>query len=120
MSLGLGDGTDEPRPRLEPAAAAIVERLAVRPVVALGEVHWLRQGMDLILALAADSAFRGVADGIVVEFGATVHQELIDRYIAGEPVTDPIEPVWRDAMGGWAAAPGTRRSIARSTTRCVS
>jgi hypothetical protein len=93
----------EPHPQLEPAAAAIVERLAVRPVVALGEVHWLRQGMDLILALAADPAFRGVADGIVVEFGATVHQELIDRYIAGEPVTDPIEPVWRDAMGGWGS-----------------
>lgn len=91
------------QPRLEPAVAAIVQRLAARPVVAVGEVHWLRQGMDLVLALAANPVFRRIADGIVVEFGATVHQELIDRYVAGEPLTHPIESVWRDTVGGWGS-----------------
>lgn len=77
---------------------AIVAAFADHAIVALGDGdHGNVQSHDLRLRLIRDPAFRAVARDIVVEFGNSRHQAVIDRYIRGETVRqDDLRRVWED------------------------
>ncbi|MFC0268728.1 hypothetical protein [Kushneria aurantia] len=74
--------------------AAALERA---PLVGLGEIHWCPAVLEAWCELIESPALAGSFDDIVVEFGASQHQALIDRYISGENVED-IDAVRRDTL----------------------
>jgi hypothetical protein len=69
----------------------ILNAVASRPVVALSEgQHWNEQGHRFRLELIRDPRFAEAFDDIVVEFGNSRYQDLMDRFVAGEDVADDL------------------------------
>src|SRR5215211_5909258 len=64
-------------------ASALLDAFATHQIVALGQVHDLRQEDDFILDLLRHPRFAATDDSIVVEFGNARYQSRVDRYIAG-------------------------------------
>ncbi len=90
---------DEPPPaiRLDPVAA-IIDALESHQIVALGDMHHNLQLHELRLDLLRDPRLPDVVDDIVVEFGASQHQAIIDGYVNGEAVPyDVLRTVWLEA-----------------------
>jgi hypothetical protein len=74
----------KPAVPLEPIAA-ILEAFRTHDIVALGEGrHNNVQGYRLRLVLIRDSRFAAIVNDIVVESGSSMHQAVMDRFIAGE------------------------------------
>jgi hypothetical protein len=70
------------------------------PLVALGETHRVQEESDFLAALLHHPAFPDAVDAVVVEFGNALHQPLVDRFVAGEPVPSAtLRLVWRDVVG---------------------
>ena len=91
-----GAGTD-PIPR--PAVEEVLRDFRVHPLVAIGEAHRNQQLHDFIVSLVTDPRFLQTVDDIVVEFGTARHQDIIDRYIAGDSVPpSELRRVWRDTV----------------------
>jgi len=66
-------------------------------VVALHDRHRQKGDSDLRIALVRDPMFPKKVRDIVVEFGNSRYQAILDRYLAGEDVkVSEVEPVWRD------------------------
>src|SRR4051794_15007554 len=87
----------DPIPR--PAVEEILREFRVRPLVAIGEGHRNQQVHDFVVRLVTDTRFSQVVDDIVVEFGTARHQDIIDRYIAGDSVPpSELRRVWRDTV----------------------
>ena len=66
----------------------------------LGEIHWNKQEYEWLRSLVANDEFADRVDDVVMEFGNSLYQKSVDRYIAGETV--PIEDVqraWRNTLG---------------------
>lgn len=91
-------------PPADATASALLDAFATHQIVALGQVHDLRQEDDFILDLLRHPRFAETVDGIVVEFGNARFQSRVDRYIAGRHVSRrALQHVWRDTVG---TAPG--------------
>src|SRR4051794_32468788 len=85
-------------------ASALLDAFATHQIVALGQVHDLRQEDDFILDLLHHPRFAATVDSIVVEFGNARYQSRVDRYIAGRHVSRrALQHAWRDPVG---SAPG--------------
>ena len=85
----------QPRPR--PAIDAILTAFDRHSIVFLGEVHWNRQQHRFIQKLLHDERLPGLVNDIAVEFGNSLYQPLIDRYVAGEQVPlDSLRLIWRN------------------------
>jgi hypothetical protein len=56
------------------------------PLVALGEVHAIAEYGAFLESLIDGGEIANQVDDIVVEFGSADHQDIADRYVAGEPV----------------------------------
>lgn len=66
-------------------------------LVALGERHWVREDSQFRMALLRHPAFAATVNDIVVEFANPVYQEVLDRFVDGEPVAvEEVPRVWRD------------------------
>lgn len=100
-------GPDAPNPAVPvDPIAGIVEALKNHRVVALGEgEHGNEQGHALHLQPIRDPRFTAIANDIVVEFGNSLYQEAMDRFVNGEDVpyaelsrvwqnTTQAHPVW--------------------------
>ena len=76
----------------------ILDAARSRPLVALSEgQHWNEQGHRFRLGLIRDPRFAETFDDIVVESGSARYQDVMDRFIAGEDVTDDqIRHAWED------------------------
>jgi hypothetical protein len=64
-----------------------------------GEVHANKQEYEFLRRLVSSPQFADKVDDIVVEYGNSLYQQSVDRYVAGEDV--PIEEVqkaWRNTM----------------------
>src|SRR6476469_8156375 len=69
--------------------SGVVEVCRSHPLVALAEgTHNNEQAHAFRLALVREPRFAGVVNDIVVEFGSARFQDVIDRFVAGEPVAD--------------------------------
>ncbi len=81
---------------LEPIAA-IVDAFRSHRIVALSEEHGDEQCHAFRLALVRDPRLPQVVDDIVVEFGNSRYQEVIDRFVRGEDVPDAtLRQVWQN------------------------
>src|SRR3954464_15976843 len=72
--------------RADTTASALLDAFAPHQIVALGQVHDLRQEDDFILDLLHQPRFADTVDSVVVEFGNARYQSRVDRYIAGAHV----------------------------------
>lgn len=84
----------------EDATAAMIQAITTHQVVMFGETHANKQEYAWLCALVKTPAFADRADNIVVEFGNSLYQQTVDRYIAGEDVPEEqIEKAWRNVIG---------------------
>jgi hypothetical protein len=66
-------------------------------LLALGERHWSLPEHRLLAALIRDPRFPAVFPIVVVEFGNALHQQTIDKYLAGEDVSSgELNKIWQD------------------------
>jgi uncharacterized iron-regulated protein len=66
-------------------------------ILALGETHESKFDSDLRISLVRHPEFARKVHFIVVEFGSTAYQPVLDRYVRGEdvPLAD-LQQVWRN------------------------
>ena len=90
---------------VEPALDGVFRAFGNHPVVALGDPHGLAEQMDFYAAVVRDPRFARDVRNVVVEFGASSQQQVIDRYLAGETVPYvELRKVWNETVG-WAPPP---------------
>ena len=79
---------------------AILEAFRVFRVVSFPGGHTdPNETQALLRALVADPRFGATVNDIVVEFGSSRYQDMMDRYIRGEDVPDSsIQRAWLDAV----------------------
>jgi hypothetical protein len=84
----------EPTP--EPAIPAILSAFDKYEVVAMPQGHGMQDLDNFIFSLIRTPAFSEKVNDIEVEFGNSLYQPMLDRYIAGEdvPFTE-VQKVWR-------------------------
>jgi hypothetical protein len=88
------------QPHIQGATGAIVEAFKTHDIVMFGEWHANKQEYAWLCSLVGAPEFDDRVDDIVVEFGNSLYQKSVDRYVAGEDV--PIEQVrkaWRNVIG---------------------
>jgi hypothetical protein len=80
----------------EPAISAILAAFDKYEVVAMPQGHGMQDLNDFIFSLVRNPAFSEKVNDIEVEFGNSLYQPMLDRYMAGEnvPFTD-VQKVWR-------------------------
>jgi len=98
--------TAQPDSTARPAMDGIFEAFKTHPLVGLGETHRRAQELDFYLALIRDPRFARDVGNVVVEFGGAIHQDIIDRYVAGENVPYlELRKVWTDTVGWIGVVP---------------
>ncbi len=100
VRMSLPAAAQSPSPRnaepVEPIGA-VIEAFRTHAVVALAEDHGNEQGHAFRLALVRDPRFAATVDDILVEFGNARYQDLMDRFVRGEPVSDEaLRRVWQE------------------------
>jgi hypothetical protein len=85
------------QPNAQDAVPAILHAFDQFPVVAIGEIHSIKEVGEFYLSLIKDPRFQAKVNCIVIEFGARLSQPVIDRYVNGEEVAlSELQHVWRD------------------------
>lgn len=100
-----GQQSTESAPSVKPAVDGVLDLFKQKPVVALGDFHYLAQEETFYSVLVRDQRFAESVGNVVVEFGGEASQGIIDRYVAGEnvPVTE-LRKVWTETAG-WVPGP---------------
>ena len=81
---------------IEPISA-IVQQFKSHSVVALGDSEASVQGSEFRIKLVRDPRLAAVVNDIVVEFGNSRYQDLVDRFTRGEEVPpESLRHVWQD------------------------
>lgn len=89
-----------PPPTVSPAIDGILAAFQTHALVGIGDKHNLAQELDFYGALVRDPRFAQQVGNVVVEFGGAAHQDIIDRYVAGDPVPyTELRKVWTDVVG---------------------
>ncbi len=107
LTLGPRHGNPNPaadantaQPHVETATRALVEALQSHSIVMFGESHANKQEYAWLCSLVKDKAFHARVDDIVLEFGNSLYQNSVDRYVAGEDVPfEQVEKAWRNVAG---------------------
>lgn len=87
-------------PHVEDATKAMVEAFRTHSIVMFGETHANKEEYAWLCSLVKDPAFHARVDDIVVEFGNSLYQKSVDRYIAGEDVPlEQVQKAWRNMAG---------------------
>jgi hypothetical protein len=88
----------QPRPAVPvDAITGIVEAFRSHNVVAISDAHGNVGAQDFLISLVRDRRFTDVVDDVVVEWGNSRYQDVIDRFVNGEDVPyDVLRRVWRD------------------------
>jgi hypothetical protein len=94
-------------PKTEDATAAVLHAFETHDVVMFGEMHGNKQEYEWLRSLVASPEFADRVDDVVMEFGNSLYQKSVDRYIAGEDVPlEQVQRAWRNTVGGfWPASP---------------
>jgi hypothetical protein len=97
--------TSEQAPQVKPAIDGVLDLFKQKQVVALGDFHGVAQEEAFYSALVRDPRFAEQVGNVVVEFGGSAAQGIIDRYVNGEdvPFTE-LRHVWTDVVG-WLPGP---------------
>jgi hypothetical protein len=86
-------------PKIESATPAVVQAFQSHDIVMLGEPHGNKQEYDWLRSLVGTADFANRVDDIVVEFGNSLYQQTVDRYVSGEDVPlEKVQGAWRDTV----------------------
>jgi hypothetical protein len=87
-------------PKPEDATAAVLHAFEKHDIVIFGEIHGNKQEYEWLRSLIAAPEFADRVDDIVMEFGNSLYQKSVDRYIAGGDVSiEQVEKAWRNTVG---------------------
>jgi hypothetical protein len=93
-SATLAAASLRPAVPLEPIGAILSAAKRVK-VIAFGEYHGSRATHVFLRSLISDPRFAEARLDVVVEFGNARYQDILDRYIAGEDVSESsLQRVW--------------------------
>jgi hypothetical protein len=102
LSMVCGAQSD---PRVERATPAILNAFQSHDIVMLGEIHGNKQEYQWLRSLVASPEFADRVDDIVMEFGNSLYQQAVDRYVSGQDVPmEEVQGAWRDtvaSVGSW-------------------
>ena len=94
LLVALQSGPVEPLNAVE----AVIRAFEEVPLVALGERHETKEMWEFYSQLVAHPGFPSTVDDIVLEIFTARHQDLLDRFVEGQPVSlAEVRVVWRDA-----------------------
>jgi hypothetical protein len=80
------------------AIGGIIDAFRTHQVVALSDAHRNEQAHAFLLSLVRDPGFAATVNDIVVEFGTSRYQDVIDRFVRGEDIPyESLRRVWQDA-----------------------
>ena len=89
----------EQQPKPQDATSAVVELFHTHNIVMLGEAHDGKQEYEWLCKLVATPEFANHVDDIVVEFGNSLYQKSVDRYVSGEDIpVDEVQKAWRNVI----------------------
>lgn len=91
-----------PQGQVQPqdATQAMIQAISAHQIVMFGETHGNKQEYEWLCKLVKTPAFADRVDDIVVEFGNSLYQKTVDRYIAGEDIPQAqVEKAWRNMIG---------------------
>jgi hypothetical protein len=99
-AIPSGRSSTQQAPRVKPAVDAVVDLFKQKQVVALGDFHGLAQEEAFYSTLVRDPRFADQVGNVVVEFGGSAAQGIIDRYVNSQdvPFTE-LRHVWTDMVG---------------------
>lgn len=84
---------------VQPAVDGIISAFEKHPLVGLGDLHMLANELAFYGALIRDPRFASTIGNVVVEFGGSQHQDILDRYLNGESVPySELSKVWRNTV----------------------
>ena len=87
------------QPRPEDASKAMAHLFQTHDIVLFGEVHGSKQEYAWLCQLVNSNEFDDRVDDIVVEFGNSLYQDTVDRYVAGEDVPfEQVQNAWRNMI----------------------
>jgi hypothetical protein len=97
LSAGAHSGQRLPAAvRLDPIEG-IADAFKTHQVVMLPGGHGSKPFHDLLLSLARDQRIQAVVNDIVVEFGSSRYQDLMDRFMRGDEIADAaLKQVWQN------------------------
>lgn len=85
---------------VRPALDGIFAAFQAHPLVGIGDFHELADEEAFYGAVVRDPRFAASVGNIVVEFGGSQRQDILDRYVAGEAVPyHELSKVWRETVG---------------------
>lgn len=96
VSVGGGAQTE---PSLESATPAVLQSFQSHDIVMLGEIHGNKQEYEWLRSLIATPEFADRVDDIVMEFGNSLYQPSVDRYIRGDDIPlAEVEGAWLNTV----------------------
>ena len=87
-------------PKPENATTAVVRAFESHDIVMFGEIHGNKQEYEWLRLLVATPEFADRVDDIVMEFGNSLYQKSVDRYVSGEDVLlEQVQRAWLNTVG---------------------
>jgi hypothetical protein len=91
-------------PKPQDATAAVLRAFETHNIVMIGERHGSKQEYEWLRSLVGTPEFADRVDDIVMEFGNSLYQKSVDRYVAGEDVPlEQVQKAWRNTVGAVGA-----------------
>ena len=96
LTMGQSVGTPKPAAPLDPVTA-ILDAFSSNSIVALGEPHGNEQAAAFRLDLIRNPRFADVVTDLVIEAGNSRYQDVVDRFVSGQPVPDEtLRQAWQN------------------------
>ena len=93
-------------PMVERANPAILKAFQLHNIAMLGEIHGNKQEYQWLRSLVASPEFANRVDDIVMEFGNSLYQQAVDRYVSGEDIPmEEVQGAWRDTVASSVGPP---------------
>ncbi len=78
----------------------ILSAFETHPLVGLGDNHMLANELNFYTLVVRDPRFAAKVGNVVVEFGGSQHQDILDRYLDGDSVSyAELSQVWHNTVG---------------------
>ena len=84
---------------IDQVAENVLDEFSTHRVVAIGENHGHREFHDLVTTLLRRPRAIELIDDVAVEWGNSLYQDVVDRYVAGLSVPwDSVTMAWRNSV----------------------
>jgi hypothetical protein len=99
LAIALTLPSSAAEPIVSRAVDGILAAFERHPLVGLGDLHGLANEEAFYATLMTDPRFAAAVGNVVVEFGASQHQDILDRYLAGADVPyNELSKIWRNTV----------------------